>query len=167
MQLQVGEKTNEITTAPKVVPALDVRGVVVTGDAMQAQRELSVRIVEAHGAYVWTATDNHPEMHEEIALLFQPEPSHPGWSAVPMDLRRATTWNKGHGRVEQRTITVSRRLSGYSTFPYLAQVFRLESWARLSGGRSRHEIRSGLTNLAELRREFADQFDHALASLAA
>jgi hypothetical protein len=41
MQIQVGEKTNEITTAPQVVQALDLRGVVMTGDAMQAQRERS------------------------------------------------------------------------------------------------------------------------------
>jgi predicted transposase YbfD/YdcC len=234
MQLQVGDQTNEITTAPKVIQALDLRGVVVTGDAMQAQRELSVQIVEAHGDYVWIAKDNQPEMHEEIALLFQPQQSRPGWSAVPMGFRNATTWNKGHGRLEQRTITVSSLLAGYSTFPYLAQVFRLESWAQLPGGRSRHEIRYGLTslpaavasperllalvrgqwgienglhhrrdatmredhsqlrmghaphllamlnntviglmarqgstNLAELRREFAYQFDHALARLPA
>jgi hypothetical protein len=49
MQMQVGEKTNEITTAPRVVQTLDLRGVVVTGDAMQAQRKLSVQIVNAHG----------------------------------------------------------------------------------------------------------------------
>ena len=114
---------------------------------MQAQRELSVQIVEAQGDYVWTAKDNQPEIREEIALLFQPQQSRPGWSAVPMDFRAATRWNKGHGRLEKRTITVSRRLSGYSDFPSLAQVFRLESWARLSGGRSRHEIHSGLTSL--------------------
>ena len=147
MQMQVGDKTNEITTAPKVVQALDLRGVVVTGDAMQAQRELSVHIVEAQGDYLWIAKDNQPEMHEEIALLFQPQQSRPGWSAVPMDFRSATTFNKGHGRLEQRTITVSSLLAGYSTFPYLAQVFRLESWAQLTGGRSRHEIRYGLTSL--------------------
>jgi len=147
MQMQIGDKTNEITTAPKVVQALDLRGVVVTGDAMQAQRELSVQIVEAQGDYLWIAKDNQPEMHEEIALLFQPQQSRPGWSAVPMDFRSATTFNKGHGRLEQRTITVSSLLAGYSTFPYLAQVFRLESWAQLTGGRSRHEIRYGLTSL--------------------
>jgi predicted transposase YbfD/YdcC len=147
MQMQVGEKTNEITTAPKVVQSLDLRGVVVTGDAMQAQRELSVQIVEAQGDYVWTAKDNQPEMREEIALLFQPQQSRPGWFAVPMDFRSVTRWNKGHGRLEKRTITVSSLLAGYSDFPYLAQVFRLESWAQLTGGRSRHEIRYGLTSL--------------------
>ena len=93
----------------------------------------AVQIVEAHGDYVWTAKDNQPEMHEQIALLFQPQQSRPGWSAVPMDLRSATTWNKGHGRLEKRTITVSSLLAGYSDFPYLAQVFRVESWVQLTG----------------------------------
>lgn len=86
-------------------------------------------------------------MREEIALLFQPQQSRPGWSAVPMDFRTATTLNKGHGRLGQRTITVSRRLSGYSDFPSLAQVFRVESWAQLTAGRCRQEIRYGLTSL--------------------
>src|SRR5215471_5592435 len=102
----------------------------------------AVQIVEAQGDYVWTAKDHQPEMREEIALLFAPQQSRPGWSAVPMDVRSATTWNKGHGRLEQRTITVSSLLAGSSDFPSLAQVVQLESWAQLAGGRSRHEIRS-------------------------
>jgi predicted transposase YbfD/YdcC len=123
MQMEVGEKTNEITVAPKVMQALDLRGVVVTGDAMQAQRQLSVQIVEARGDYVWTAKDNQPELREDIALLFAPQQSRPGWSAVPTDFRRATTITKGHGRLKKRTITVSSLLAGYSSFPYVAQVF--------------------------------------------
>jgi len=137
MQMEVGEKTNEITVAPKIVQTLDLRGVVVTGDAMQAQRKLSAQIVEAHGDYVWTAKDNQPELREEIALLFAP----------PTDFQQATTVNKGHGRLEKRTITVSSLLAGYSTFPYVAQVYQVESWAKLTGGRSQHEIRYGLTSL--------------------
>ena len=107
MQMEVGEKTNEITVAPKVVQTLDLRGVVVTGDAMQAQRKLSAQIVEAHGDYVWTAKDNQPELREEIALLFAPVPRRPGWSVPPTDFQQATTFNKGHGRLEKRTITVA------------------------------------------------------------
>lgn len=107
----------------------------------------SAQIVEAHGDYLWTAKDNQPELREEIALLFAPKPRRPGWSAVPTDFRQATTISKGHGRLEKRTITVSSLLAGYSTFPYVAQVFQVESWAQLTGGRSRHEIRYGLTSL--------------------
>jgi hypothetical protein len=77
----------------------------------------------------------------------RPRTTSPSWAAVPTDFRRATTINKGHGRLEKRTITVSSLLTGYSTFPYVAQVFQVESWAQLTGGRSRHEIRYGLTSL--------------------
>jgi len=54
------------------VQTLDVCGVVVTGDAIQAQRKRSRQIVNAHGDYLWTAKDNQPELREEIALLFTP-----------------------------------------------------------------------------------------------
>ncbi len=106
-----------------------------------------MQIVQAHGDYVWTAKDNQPELREEIAVLFAPQQSRPGWSAAPMDFRRATTINKGHGRLEKRTITVSSLLAGYSAFPYVAQVFQVESWVQLTGERFRHEVRYGLTSL--------------------
>jgi predicted transposase YbfD/YdcC len=97
MQMEVGEKTNEITVAPKIMQTLDLRGVVVTGDAIQAQRKLSAQIVNAHGDYVWTAKDNQPELREEIALLFAPQQSRPGWSVPPTDFRQATTVNRVMG----------------------------------------------------------------------
>jgi predicted transposase YbfD/YdcC len=147
MQVQVDKKTNEIGAAPHLVQALDLRGVVVRGDAMQAQVALSIQIVESGGDSLWTAKDNQPELRQEIALLFEPQQSRPGWSAAPMDLRSASTIEKGHGRLEKRTITVSRLLEGYSAFPKLAQVFTLERWASLTGGRSRHEVHDGVSSL--------------------
>jgi predicted transposase YbfD/YdcC len=147
MQMEVGEKTNEITVAPRVVQTLDLRGVVITGDAMQAQRKLSAQLVEAQGDYVWTAKDTHPELREEIALLFAPQQSRPGWSAPPTDFQQATPFNKGHGRLDKRTITVSSLLAGYSPFAYVAQGSQVESWAQVTGGHSQHEIRYGLTSL--------------------
>lgn len=47
MQVEVSRTENEIVAAPKVLNCLDLRGKVVTGDAMYAQRELSVQVVEA------------------------------------------------------------------------------------------------------------------------
>jgi hypothetical protein len=44
-QLQVEEKANELTVAPTLLAQLDLQGVVVTGDAMFAQRNLSAQIV--------------------------------------------------------------------------------------------------------------------------
>ena len=47
-------------------------------------------------------------------------------SFPPKDFETATQTNKGHGRRETRTITVSSQLKDFLDWPYLEQVFRLE-----------------------------------------
>jgi hypothetical protein len=59
-QVAVDRKTNEIGAAPSVVRQLKLSGVVVTGDAMFAQRELSTQIVEGGGDYFWWVKENQP-----------------------------------------------------------------------------------------------------------
>ncbi len=54
---------------------------------------------------------------------------------------------KGHGRLEKRRITVSSELSGYSTWPHVAQVFKLESLRTDVLGRTQNEVRYGITSL--------------------
>ena len=51
-QLAVDRKENEMVAVPKLLKQLDVTGMVVVGDAMQAQRELSIQVVEAQGVYL-------------------------------------------------------------------------------------------------------------------
>jgi predicted transposase YbfD/YdcC len=106
-QMQVDEKSNEITHAPKLLKQLDLRGVVVSGDAMFDQRDLSIQIVEAKGDYLWTVKDNQEGLREDIDVLFQPHRKLAGTSAPPNDFRTTRTVEKGHGRLETRTITVS------------------------------------------------------------
>jgi hypothetical protein len=71
--------------------------------------------------------DNQEGLREEIDVLFQPHRKLAGTSALPNDFRTAWTMEKGHGRLDKRTITVSSMLADYSTWPELAQVFKLES----------------------------------------
>ena len=80
------------------------------------------QIVQAHGDYLWVVKANQGGLYDEIQTLFEPVVTRPGWSAPPMDFRQAQTVDKGHGRLEKRTITVSSELSGYSTWPAAAQV---------------------------------------------
>jgi hypothetical protein len=42
-----------------------------------------------------------------------------------MDFRSASSWNKGHGRLEKRRVIVSGLLSSYSVWPGISQVFKL------------------------------------------
>jgi len=146
-QMRVDEKSNEITHAPKLLSQVDLRGVVVSGDAMFDQRELSIQIVQTKGDYLWIVKDNQEGLREEIEVLFQPHRKRAGTSAPPNDFRTARTVEKGHGRLDKRMITVSSMLADYSTWPELAQVFKLESQRTDALGSTKTEVRYGVTSL--------------------
>lgn len=142
------DKENEIVVAPKLLRCLDLSGKIVVGDAMQTQRELSVQVVEAGGEYVWVVKDNQSKTREAIEHLFAPEKPVPGQGCPSMGFVTAKTTNKGHGRLEERTITVSSMLNDYLDWPYLGQVFKLERrLTYLNTGKVHHEIQYGITSL--------------------
>lgn len=126
MQVEVTSTENEISAAPRLIQAIDLRGKVVIGDAMHTQRQLSVEIVTQGGDYIWTAKGNQAEVQETIAHLFEPEPVTPGFASTPTDFKTARRVNKSHGRLECRALTASSMLKDYLDWPYLEQVFKLE-----------------------------------------
>jgi predicted transposase YbfD/YdcC len=75
-------------------------------------------------------------------------PLRPGERATDFDFRAADTVDKGHGRLEERTLRVSRLLKGYSTWPGLEQVFELTSRVTDVQGRRTTSVRYGATSLS-------------------
>lgn len=154
VQVAVDRKENEIVAMPRLLACLDLRGKVVVADAMLTQREASVRIVAAGGDYVWLVKGNQPQTEEAIEGFLSPEASATWDSAAAMDLQTAKTVNKGHGRLEERTLTSSTLLNDYLDWPHVAQVFRLERHVtQLRTGAQTGEVVHGLTSLT---REEAD-----------
>lgn len=150
-QVEVTNKENEISAAPRVLKSLDLRGKVVTGDAMFAQRELSLQIVELGGDYIWTVKDNQSTLRQDIELLFQPEKTVKGFSQGTKDFRTAQTVEKGHGREERRVLTISAELKTYLDWPGVEQVFKLERYfKRTRDGHVTHEVAYGITSLTAL-----------------
>lgn len=140
-QVEVANKENEISAAPRVLKSLDLRGKIVTGDAMFAQRELSLQILEMGGDYIWTVKDNQSALRQDIALLFQPEKTVKGFSPATQDFRTAQTVEKGHGREERRVLTLSAELKHYLDWPGAEQVFKLERYfKRTRDGQVTHEV---------------------------
>ena len=144
-QVAVGQKENEIVAAPKLLAQLDLRGRVVSGDAMFTQRDVSMQIVTGGGDYLWPVKANQPALLHELELLFDPLLVAPGWSAPPVDFTTATSVDKGHGRITERRITVSSMLAGYSDWPYLAQVFKIERTVH-AHGKITTEVGYGITS---------------------
>ena len=95
--------------------------------------------------------ENQPALYQSIQQLFAPEYPKPGFGKIQTDFLTTQKVNKGHGRLETRTITTSEMLNAYSTWPGLAQVYRLErhfQWFR--SGRCYHtscETEFGITSL--------------------
>ena len=127
MEVRLEGKGYEIPGAIKLLKMVDLRDTVVMGDALHTQREASIRIVEAGGDYIWFAKGNQAEMEDNIRLWFEPEPEPiPGMGRLPKDFESAKDVSKGHGRLEERTLTVSSQLKDYLEWPHLEQVFILE-----------------------------------------
>lgn len=146
-QLAVDQKTNEITVVPTLLTQVDLTGVVVTGDAMQCQQSLSRQITVTGGDYLWSVKENQPTLMADIQQVFAPSTPLPGWSDPIPDWQTARTVEVGHGRIEERVITVSSMLADYTPWPGLAQVFRLERTVTDGLGRQRQELRYGVTSL--------------------
>ena len=146
-QLQVDTKENEIVVVPTLLAQLNLQGTVVVGDALQTQRALSVQVVEGGGDYLWFVKENQPSLLADLEQLFAPPPLTPGHAAPPHDFMVARQVDKGHGRLEERVLTASALLTGYTDWPSLAQVFKLERCVWQHGTLTLHEVRSGVTSL--------------------
>ena len=140
-QMEVGRKENEIPVAKRLLKHLDLRKKVVTGDALLTQRKLCVQIVDAGGEYVFKVKDNQPQLHDDIRRLFTDVPPKP-------DFERVETVDGTHGRIDKRTLTVSRMLQPYSDWPHLAQVFQIVRRVTDSHtGETSEETSYGVTSL--------------------
>ena len=147
-QVEVGLKTNEITAAPKLLKMVDLRGVVVTGDAMQAQKELSVQVVRDGGDFLWLVKANQKNLLGEIEQLFEPLDWGTDFSPLPLEIQSHFEYTRDHARVEKRTIWASSELASYTYWPHLAQVFKLErEWLDKGSAEVKNEVRYGITSL--------------------
>lgn len=147
-QVEVGQKENEIPAAPRVLGMLDLRGKIVTADALLTQRTISIQIVESGGEYVFPVKENQPQLLEDLQTLFAPEKCVKGFSPATQDFRSEPKVEKGHGRIEKRTLTASSELKGYVTWPYAEQVFKLErEFTQMNTGKVTHEVVYGITSL--------------------
>ncbi|MGE5375728.1 MAG: ISAs1 family transposase [Bacteroidota bacterium] len=150
-QVEVGNKENEITRAPEVIKLAKIARKVVTGDALHTQKRLAQTILDEQGDYLFPVKENQPALYKNIQSLFAPEYPKPGFGKIQTDFLTAQKVNKGHGRIEVRTITTSEMLNTYAAWPGLAQVYRLEReiqwWRRGVCYKTSREVEFGITSL--------------------
>jgi predicted transposase YbfD/YdcC len=97
-QMKVDGKSNEITAMPKLVKMLEVKGSVITADALNCQKEIAEAIVDAGADYVLALKGNHHDLFEDVKLYFETS------LAEGFEQRHQFFEDNdcGHGRVETR-----------------------------------------------------------------
>ncbi len=155
-QLRVDAKTNEHKAALELLGILPVKGKVVVADAMFCQRDLAERIVAFEGDYVLLVKDNQPGLQADIQASFGFEtaaraiaaatsPEVLGSSAPPD--RVAHSVDKGHGRLERRTLRTTRSLTLSQLWRGLKQGFELTRERTIRGVKT-VEVVYGITSLS-------------------
>jgi predicted transposase YbfD/YdcC len=98
-QEKVETKSNEITAIPKLLDILDVKGCIVTLDAMGCQTDIAKKIVDKEADYVLAVKKNHKGLLEDITPYFKE--ANIGDHSDEYDWYQ--TIEKNHGRIEKRT----------------------------------------------------------------
>ena len=143
-QRAVADKSNEITAAPRLLAGRDLTGTVTTLDALLAQHELAVQIRAQGGHYLMVVKANQPQLLAAITTLFAKPPLPVATDA----LDAVTTCDKGHGRLEIRTLERSAALNAYLAWPEVGQVLRRTCQrVNLTTGEIEEEVTYGVTSL--------------------
>ena len=107
-QLACEEKSNEITAIPKLLEMLEIKGCIVTIDAMGTQTEIAKAIRDKEGDYILALKENQKTLYNDVKLYLD-------------DVRQEKkllesenyykTVEKGHGRIETRECIISEEIS--------------------------------------------------------
>jgi predicted transposase YbfD/YdcC len=135
-QLQVDEKSNEITAIPALLELLDVTGCTVTIDAMGCQRKIAEQIVMRGGEYVLVLKANHSHLYEDVVVTFSRiEREDAGGIAY------CETEEYGHGRYEGRKYWITSNcadLRQRDAWLGLQSVGKVEATRRVNGKETTH-----------------------------
>jgi predicted transposase YbfD/YdcC len=96
-QVKTEAKSNEITAIPELLNLLDLKGSVVTIDAMGCHKEIAKQIVEQEADYVLSLKGNQGNLHKEVELLFE-DAKKDGFKNLTCD--SLTAVDGDHGRIE-------------------------------------------------------------------
>ena len=119
-QIKTDEKSNEITAIPKMLDTLDIKGAVVTIDAMGCQIDIAEKIIDREANYLLALKKNQLNLYESVEEYFK-------WARTePIEKKQLKEYSyeeHEHGRHVYRTVEVCNDVSWIET---------VREWKRLS-----------------------------------
>jgi predicted transposase YbfD/YdcC len=98
-QVACEEKSNEITAIPELLRLVDIKGTIITIDAMGTQKAIAAQIVDSEADYVLALKGNQETLHQQVMDYIDEQAEN---DFANVKARRHVTQEKGHGRKESR-----------------------------------------------------------------
>jgi predicted transposase YbfD/YdcC len=121
-QVACEQKSNEITAIPEVLKLVNLKGAIITIDAMGTQTEIAEQIVDGEGDYLLALKGNQGTLHQGV-IDYIDEQFENGFANVIA--RQLTTKEKGHGREEIRSyiqMPAPKTLPGHNRWKNLKSI---------------------------------------------
>src|SRR5271165_6481123 len=151
-QVACAEKSNEITAIPELLRLVDIKGAIITIDAMGTQKAIAAQIIEGEADYVLALKGNQETLHQAVIDYIDEQ--------LEGDLSKArehVTIEKGHGREEMRTylqLPAPKSLPGFTQWKGLKTIGVVTSRC-LRDGKETIEVRYYISSLAMGVKRFA------------
>ncbi len=151
-QVACAEKSNEITAIPELLRLVDIKGAIITIDAMGTQKAIAAEIIDGKGDYVLALKGNQETLHQAVIDYIDKQ--------LDGDLKQArehVTVEKGHGREETRTylqLPAPKSLPGFTLWKGLKTV-AIVTLRCVRDGKETTEVRYYISSLPRNVRRLA------------
>jgi predicted transposase YbfD/YdcC len=142
-QIKTDEKSNEITAIPTLLDLLELKGCIVTIDAMGCQKEIADKIIKQEADYVFGLKGNQETLNDDVRLYFETEEV----------TNTKTTIDNEHGRIERRVYALETEIDDWLwqkiNWSGLKAVGKVQSIVEMNGKKT-EETRYFITSLSDI-----------------
>jgi predicted transposase YbfD/YdcC len=151
-QVACGEKSNEITAIPELLRLVDIKGAIITIDAMGTQKAIAAEIIAGEADYVLALKGNQETLHQAVIDHIDEQLN----GNLEHGHEHITTEN-GHGREETRVylqLPAPKDLPGFTLWKGLKTI-GIVTFRCLRDGKETIEVRYYISSLAMGVKQFA------------
>ena len=120
-QIKTEEKSNEITAIPALLKVLDIKGCIITIDAMGCQKTIAEQIIDQEGDYAFSRKGNHGNLLESVEEVFNKIGKQCYYENMNVDYYE--TKDSDHGRIEYRRHWITNEID---------QICKANEWKGLN-----------------------------------
>ena len=151
-QVACAEKSNEITAIPELLRLVDIKGGIITIDAMGTQKAIAEQIIAGGADYVLALKGNQETLHQAVIDYIDEQ-----LEGDLADAQEHATEEKGHGREEARTylqLPAPKELPGFMAWKGLKSIGLVTSCC-VRNGKETIEVRYYISSLGVDVKQFA------------